>query len=347
MLKGRKINRNGADYNPLNTVRNKGVKRAVRNNIIFWIFVFFFPCVCCLIVHLIDKDIVIGQGGYSVDKHKLNKNIMLEINGFYKSIDVEEYVVGVMAGVIPADYCKEALKAQAVLIRTNVLKEMEEKNTRDAADISYQYLTREDRELLWGRVNMDRNERIMEYAVSSTCGKVIRKEDNLIMAMYHEVSIGKTADASEVLDEDISYLKSVDSSQDVEAKNYMNIYTYSWEELRGILNDGMNNEAEANLTGDKIEISIDESTENGFVKKVSVGGNIYTGQELADILELPSINYYVEEQEEGVRFVCLGKGSCLGLSQYGANYMASKGKTMEEIISYYYKDVSVEKLLGN
>ncbi|MBR1599424.1 MAG: SpoIID/LytB domain-containing protein [Lachnospiraceae bacterium] len=338
MFKGRKINKGRMGNNSANTVRNNSVKRAVRNNIIFWIIVFFFPCACCLTVHLIDKDIVIGQGGYSVDRHKLNKNIMLEINGFYKSIDVEEYVVGVMAGVIPADYCKEALKAQAVLIRTNVLKEMEEKNTRDAADISYQYLTREDRELLWGRINMDRNERIMEYAVSSTCGKVIRKEDNLIMAMYHEVSIGKTADASEVLDEDISYLKSVDSSQDVEAKNYMNIYTYSWEKLGELFN---------NLTADKIEISIDESTENGFVKKVSAGGSIYTGQELADLLELPSINYYVEEQENGIRFVCLGKGSCLGLSQYGANYMASNGKTMEEIISYYYKDVSVEKALGN
>ena len=328
-------------------------------NIIFWIFVLIFPYICCQAAHLINKNIVVGTGGYSLMNNLMGKDIMLEIKGLYKSIDVEEYVVGVMAGVISPDYNMEALKTQAVLVRTNVLKEMEEKNTKDAADISYQYLTKEDREMLWGKVNNEKNERRIERAVSSTAGKVIRKEDNLIMALYHEVSIGKTADASEVLDEDISYLRSVDSSQDVEAKNYMNIYTYSWEELSNILQKtvpkeetmsgeaSLSGETAENLTEDKIDIVIEESTENGFVKKVSVGGNIYTGQEAAELFGLSSINYYVEEQDEGVRFVCLGKGSCLGVSQYGANCMADKGKTMEDIISYYYQGVTIGKALDN
>ena len=156
MLGRKRNNDNKDEYNAVRSVKGRGVKRAVRNNIIFWLFIFVFPYVCCLLAHLINSDVTIGQGGYSVQRHKLNKNIMLEINGFYKSIDVEEYVVGVMAGVIPADYNMETLKTQAVLIRTNVLKEMEEKNTKDAADISYQYLTKEDREMLWGKVNNEK-----------------------------------------------------------------------------------------------------------------------------------------------------------------------------------------------
>ena len=325
--------------------------------ILFWGFIFSFPYVCCVLAHFIDEDVFIGRDGYNLDDHRMGRDILLEINGLYKSVDVEEYVVGVMAGVIPADYNMEALKTQAVLIRTNVLKEMEEKNTKDAADISYDYLTKEDRKMLWGRVNNDKYERRIQKAVCSTAGKVIRKENSLIMALYHEVSIGKTADAKEVLDEDISYLKSVDSSQDVEAKNYMNIYTYSWQELSNKLNNAVqeepidkdisSEESNADLTGDKIEISIEESTENGFVKKVSVNGIIYMGQEIADMLELPSINYYVETLEDGVRFVCLGKGSCLGVSQYGANCMADEGKTMKDIIEYYYKDVSIESVFNN
>ena len=57
---------------------------------------------------------------------------------------------------------------------------------------------------------------------------------------------------------------------------------------------------------------------------------------------LSSTNFYVEEVEGGIRFVCLGKGNCLGVSLYGANRMASEGKDMEQIIKYYYKGVSID-----
>ena len=59
---------------------------------------------------------------------------------------------------------------------------------------------------------------------------------------------------------------------------------------------------------------------------------------------LASANFYVEEIDGGIRFVCLGKGSCLGVSQYGANRMALEGKKAEEIIKYYYKGVSLNGL---
>ena len=101
------------------------------------------------------------------------------------------------------------------------------------------------------------------------------------------------------------------------------------------------------MTGDKIEIEIEESTENGFVENILVDGNIYTGQEAAEMFGLPSTNFYVENMDDGIRFVCLGKGSCMGVSQYGANSMAEKGKSMEEIITYYYGDVSIEQAFSD
>lgn len=219
----------------------------------------------------------------------------------------------------------EALKVQAVLIRTNILKEMQEKNTGDAADLSYHYLTVEERIALWGERNYEKYERRMEEAVIQTAGKVIKQENALIMALYHEVSIGKTASAKEILGDDISYLQSVESSQDVEAKHYMNIVKLTWKELGK----------------EKISVKVEESSENGFVKKLSVEGTTFTGEEAMQKFGLSSMNFYAEEVEDGVRFVCLGKGNCLGVSQYGANCMALKGKKMEEIIKYYYKDVSV------
>lgn len=359
------------------------------------------PCGIVFVGSVFFDDLTIGNGSESIEKIYMGKNVQIEIKGLYKSMDVEEYVLGVLPGTIPPDYDEEALKTQAVLIRTNVLKEMQEKNTSDAADLSYKYLTTEERKKIFGELNYEKDERRFRRAVVQTAGKVIKQEDSLIMALYHEVSIGKTASAKEIMGEDISYLQSVDSPQDVEAKHYMNIVMYSWQELKECMKEknGLENgaqsvagggeniedseeraandkksttddsqntkDSEENTTGDeknatgneesvenggniaagneKIEIAVTESTENGFVKTLTVDGTVITGEEAMQMFKLSSTNFYVEEVDGGVRFICLGKGECLGVSLYGANYLALQGKNYEDIIRYYYKDVSVVK----
>lgn len=300
--------------------------------ILCFICVMALPCVLIFLFSLIFSDISFGTGGNGIDSRRMGKNVLLEVNGLYKSMDVEEYVLGVLPGTIPADYDMETLKMQAVLIRTNVLKEMQEKGTEDAADLSYHYMTVEERIELFGEQNYEKYERKFEQAVINTAGLVVKSENTLIMALYHEVSIGKTADAKEILGEDISYLKSVDSSQDVEAKHYMNLVLYTWKELAECLKLPEEKECKAEVT---------ESTENGFVKQLSVDDKVYTGDEAVKQFGLSSTNFYVEKYGEGIRFVCIGKGNCLGVSLYGANRMALDGKKMEEIIRYYYQGVSI------
>lgn len=392
----------------------------MKKNILFLISMVIIPCIMCFGFSLFSDEIQIGKGGNTLESHYLGKEVLIEINGLYKSMDVEEFVLGILPGTISADYDMEALKVQAVLIRTNVLKEMQEKNTKDASDLSYHYLTVEQRSEMWGRQNYDKFEKRFKTAVVRTAGKVIEQENSLIMALYHEVSIGRTASAKEILDEDISYLQSVESSQDVEAKHYMNILPYTWEEFGELLGGGQDlaSEAEAaqasseegmtealspgteaeavqtspeeevteapvsrteagavqtpsgegvtealspgteageaqtppeagmpiddtTATAGKIAVAIEESTENGFVKRLSVDGNVYTGEEAMEKFALSSTNFYVEEIEGGIRFICLGKGNCLGISQYGANYMALNGSSVEDIVKYYYQDVSI------
>ncbi len=340
----------------------------MKKHICLILFIITLPYILCLLFDLFSDEVQIGQGDKEIENHLMNKHVLIEINGLYKSMDVEEYILGVLPGTIPADYDDETLKVQAILIRTNVLKEMEEKASTDAADLSYDYLTVEERTALFGQRNFERYEKRFERAVVDTAGKVLRQEGALLMALYHEVSIGKTISAKELLGEDISYLQSVESSQDVEAKHYMNIVHYTWADLQELLSrmggEETNSQSDVSSTDDtdakeespaketaentdaeakKVTIRVEESTENGYVMKVSVGGTIYTGEELMQGLELTSTNFYVEEMEDGLRFVCLGKGSGMGVSQYGANRMALEGKNAEEIIRYYFKKVSLEK----
>lgn len=325
----------------------------MKTHIFFIVLIIGFPYLFCVIGGMFCEQLQLGQGDSRIEHNHLGKDILIEINGLYKTMDVEEYVLGVLPGTISVDYDMEALKVQAILIRTNVLKEMEEKGSADASDLSYQYLSVEERRDLFGERNFERYSNKFERAVVETAGKVLRQEDTLIMAMYHEVSIGKTASATEVLGEEIAYLQSVDSSQDVEAKYYMNVVSYTWEQLQQLENK--DNEAVINKETEQVvettkeeeqgksqDIQVSEATENGFVKKLSVDGIIYTGEESVERYGLSSMNFYVEKMEDGVRFVCLGKGNCLGISQYGANWMAMNGKNAEEIIDHYYKKVSIE-----
>lgn len=333
----------------------------MKKNILFWLGLLLIPLVITGIFCLARQDLQLGRERAGMCT-KMGKSVQIELHGLYKTMDVEEYVTGVLAGVIPADYDPEMLKVQAVLVRTNVLREMEEKGSTDAADLTYTYLTLDERMELWGERNYERNQKRMERAVRDTAGLVLRQEGNLILAMYHEVSTGKTASAKEITGTDISYLQSVDSSQDVEAKHYMNFITLKPEEIR----EGMQQEEKADKE-DKTEpdtesepateteasqteapeIVIEESTEHGFVKRILVDGIALTGEEAMEAWKLPSMNFYVEQVKDGIRFVCLGKGSCLGVSQYGANYMAMQGASMEDILSYYYKNVSLEKFEMN
>jgi stage II sporulation protein D len=309
--------------------------------LIFIVTFMIVPCGIVLTAGVFFDELQVGGGNNSLESQYMGKTIQIELQGLNKNIDIEEYVAGVLPGIISIDYNQEALKTQAVLVRTNVLKEMTEKNTSDAEDLSYHYMSVEERITLFGDRNYEKNERKIRQAVADTAGLVIEQEDSLIMALYHEVSIGKTASAEEVLGENVDYLQSVDSSQDVEAKHYMNMVVYTWEEVAERIGETTENQE------NKVEIAVVESTENGFVQQVSVEGNVMSGEEAMELFDLSSTNFYVEEVDGGVRFICLGKGNCLGVSQYGANCLANQGKSYEEIIHHYFQNVTIEKYNGS
>lgn len=267
--------------------------------------------------------------GKSLSDISMEKTISLEVDGLYKVLDVEAYIAGILPGIIDVTAEEEVLKAQAVIIRTNLLKEMEETGSNNEEDLPYAYLPLEELKEQWGEKKYEKNMQIMERAVITTAGKVVVCDGELIEAMYHQVSIGKTADSQEVLNQDISYLKSVDSVRDIEAKDYMQVLSFTKEELENKFKTELNS------------IQVTKSTENGYVKEVTIGTTIYDGEEIKKILGLNSINFYIEPIDTGYRLVCLGKGHCMGLSWHGAGMMAKEGKTYEEILKYYYTNVSV------
>ena len=67
----------------------------------------------------------------------------------------------------------------------------------------------------------------------------------------------------------------------------------------------------------------------------------YLNQLRGQYLELNSDCFYIKEVEGSIRILTKGMGHGLGLSQYGANEMAKKGKDYKEILNYYYQGLEI------
>lgn len=266
-------------------------------------------------------------------------------------MDLEEYVKGVVAAEMPAEFHIEALKAQAVASRTYAIYRIlqypqghpEHPDAPLCTGIHCQaYLTLEElkdihsedwEEKYWGKI---------EEAVESTKGQVLYYEGEVIEALYHSTSGGMTEDAVNVFAEDKPYLKSVVSLYEEGAPRLKDIVTMTGNEFVEKLNQKYPG---ANLSIDNIaeKVKLVEKTESGRVKKISINGTVVRGSEIRELLDLNSTNFkiYYNPRTNIVDIETIGYGHGVGMSQWGANGMAKKGKNYEEILKHYYTGVEL------
>ena len=88
---------------------------------------------------------------------------------------------------------------------------------------------------------------------------------------------------------------------------------------------------------------ISEKNDSGLIKKVSVGSKTFTGREIRELFSLRSSNFDIEITPDNVIFKVRGYGHGVGLSQYGAEYMAKQGADYKEILAWYYPGTELVK----
>ena len=187
----------------------------------------------------------------------------------------------------------------------------------------------------------------LEDASDATFGQVLTYENKYADALYHEVSIGKTVSSEEMYSVAVPYLISVDSSQDVESPDYMDVKILPYDEVLQKLTkaDKSGNLAKTdksqNIKRLKSSLKIKKHTDNGFVQEIMAQGNKWTGEEWKKIFGLNSTNFYLENYDGKLRMVTVGKGHDMGMSLYGANALAKKQLSAATILSYYYPGTKV------
>lgn len=269
-------------------------------------------------------------------------------------VPLESYVVGVVAAEMPADFHIESLKAQSLAARTYIANRLIKKQHLDPnewgsdaknADVSdtvkhQVYLTDDQLRENWGQDYSWKIKRIRE-AVLDTKGKIITYEDQPIYAAFFSTSNGWTENSEDYFQTPYPYLRSVTSHWDQASPKYQRQKALSVEQLVEELKRETGKQVEIkNELGDSW-IRVLEKTEGNRVAKVMIGDEVFTGREVREALQLSSTDFRWKINKDHVLFETRGYGHGVGMSQWGANLMAKKGKKMEEIISHYYQNVKI------
>ena len=261
---------------------------------------------------------------------------------------LSDYLVGVVAAEMPADFALEALKAQSVAARTYTLYQMENggkhENGADLCDdpgCCQAYLAEEKLRQNWGAQAEEYLAKIRR-ATAETDGYAILYGGKPILAAFHSSSADGTEDAAAAWSASVPYLTAVESPEGEESvPNYRVSVEFGAEEFRRLFAAAY---PEGKLQGDcgnwVKDITRDAS---GYVTSLRVGDQSLRGVELRRMLSLRSACFEVAVKGDTLTFTTRGYGHGVGISQYGANVLASEGKTWQEILQWYYSGVSIEQ----
>ena len=261
-----------------------------------------------------------------------NKNLISLIhNGNTINIELEDYVIGVVAAEMPASFHIEALKAQSVIARTYALNKLSKGITLTDNNSTQNYIDIGQMRNKWG-IDFDKYYNKIKDAVLSTEGTTIKYNNEYIDAVYFSTSNGYTEDSINVWKNSIPYLKSVESSWDRDASSFSRTQTIDLNTF--------NSKLGTNISSGN-EISIIERNISSRVSKISVGDKIFSGVQFRNILGLRSADFDIEFNDNILTITTRGYGHGVGMRHYGANGMAKNGYDYKQILAYYYKNVSI------
>ena len=267
-----------------------------------------------------------------------NKILVINILG------VEKYLNSVVGSEMPHKWHIEALKAQAIASRTYALK----KTNNGLYDID----STQTNQVYNGLESSTFKTR---RAVRETRSLVITHKNKLINALFHSSSGGMTENSEAVWSDPYPYLVTV---KDFDQKNPKIRWNkeVSKSELKEIFP----------IIGGIQQIEVLNITETGRIKNLKItgtfGDKVITGKEFRSKLGLKSTlfrptiseDFYDKKDlnnQSNIQFhpflkiSGMGAGHGVGMSQWGARYMADKGYKANQILKHFYKGVNIKPFI--
>ncbi len=270
-------------------------------------------------------------------------------------LKLEKYLKSVVGSEMPKEFPLAALQAQAIAARTYALKLLDTNKLFDlhSTQASQVYLGLESET---AKVNR---------AVRSTKSLALFYNNQLIDAVFHSSSGGRTENSGKVWKYQLPYLKSV-IDYDQNSTKYRWKYKFTSLELEKFFPD----------LGGVNSIQIIEKSNTGRVLKIRLhgtnGNKVISGKNLRKKLQLLSTKFEVDLKFNPINqdnklnldnkivddfspqplppipvnyFLLVegyGAGHGVGMSQWGAKSMAERGSSFSKILKHYYTGVQIK-----
>lgn len=264
--------------------------------------------------------------------------------GQKKQIKLEDYVAGVVGAEMEPTWPLNALAAQAILARTFTMENIQSGQVRKLHGADVSTSPQESQAYDASRINDQ-----VRQAVARTRGEVVTYNGNYIKAWFNACDGGVAASAAEGL----AYTKTPTPYLKAGVKdNCLSITTpenRSWE--RRVPLDRVSTavrEITGKEPGNIKAAQILKRGPSGRTEQLQIGNAEIGGPALRLALgsEWVRSTLFTGVSVEGGQLVLKGKGfgHGVGMCQWGAKGMAEQGKSPEDIIRFYYKDIQTQKL---
>ena len=297
-----------------------------------------------------SNNLLFGEDYSNASEDYKYFRVLDESDGKIKNIPEKEFLYSIVSIEMPANFEIEALKAQAVASYTYFCRirnsKSEKKNKENEYDFTIDsqrcnnYMSIEKMKDKWGQ-KFDSCYKKIKDAVDSVYGEVIEDDGELILAAYHAISSGKTEKSADVFGGDLKYLTNVESPGDKLVSGYKSEVGIDVEKFKQIISEKFN---DCKFVGNPSDwIGNVSRTEGGMVKEINICSKNFKGIEIRKLFSLRSSDFELtfDENENKFIFKVIGYGHGVGMSQYGAQYMALNGSSYKEILNWYYPNAIV------
>lgn len=252
--------------------------------------------------------------------------------------NLEWEVLHRLAETIPISYEKETLKAQAVILRTNIIAKTNKNKEKDKEKESIPLLFSYKKE--WGN-DYEENCRKLFEAVEETEGLFLEKEREPLCVPFFRLSNGQTRAGTDCLGTEYAVFQKKECKKDLLSEEFLQNITVSGtifaEKISSFYGEEFSYEQ---LQEKEIRYKTDDS---GYVLWVAFDGKNIGGEVFRDMFSLPSSDFTIQFEKKKVNIQTKGIGSGIGFCQYSANEMAKEGGNFFELLSFFFTNIAITK----
>ncbi len=268
--------------------------------------------------------------------YKVYDNVAM--TGF--EVQLDELTAQITASILPEDMESEAIKAFAVIVRTELAKKIDLYGGSGCEHHKGYDICNQPGHCLQGAFKLEGVSQRFIDAVKETNNTIITFEGKPIKPFYHYRCGGATENSENVIGSRITYLRRVLCSYCREV-NDESEKCYNISELESLLDTKISRSDNTHFSIRGMFEDI-EADDQGRIKTIKIGNKLFKGTELMKILKLNSTRFNYSPIK--FMFKTIGTGHGLGICQCGANEMAKRGKLWQDILKYYYTGVKLEEM---